>query len=503
MGNCIITRRGLSSEASVKQEGIYPVGADSRPIGDVIVPDNVRRLYGYIFRENKNVWSVALPNLLTSIDEYGFAECSNLTSINLPDNLEEIKNYCFMNCSELRAANINVESKCTSIGKQAFYGCQALKDFTFPYGLRQIGESAFYDCQNLTKVLLPMEIDCINTQSFYNCQGVKEIRLSPKIVSIANGAFRYNYYVQRIYTQNTTDSEYTATLPQALTSIGDNAFEGCFSHISEGATMLLPQKLQSIGTYAFYHCVNLKHVDVEDGAMFDIKGRYTFAYCEMLDDESVLNITSHIKSITSSAYLFNNCIGLKNVNTQILSSYMFTSCANLESIAGTNILTDSGSYIITSCSKIKSIVLESAGTNISDNAFSGCVTLEVFKVSGTTSSMGKAVFNGDKGLKTLHLPATIVSCVLDSLTSASSSYYFLQGCTALEDVVLGDGWSVSVRLDVSDKLTHDSLLATINNLADLNSIGKDTQTLTIGAANKAKLTAEEIKIATDKGWSIV
>ena len=123
MGNCIITRRGLSSEASVKQEGIYPVGADSRPIGDVIVPDNVRRLYGYIFRENKNVWSVALPNLLTSIDEYGFAECSNLTSINLPNNLEEIKNYCFMNCSELRDANINVESKCTSIGKQAFYGC--------------------------------------------------------------------------------------------------------------------------------------------------------------------------------------------------------------------------------------------------------------------------------------------------------------------------------------------------------------------------------------------
>lgn len=502
MGNCIITRRGLPSEASVKQEGIYPVGADGRPTGDVIVPDNVRRLYGYIFRENKNVWSVALPNLLTSIDEYGFAKCSNLTSINLPDNLEEIKNCCFTDCSELRTVNINAESKCTSIGAQAFYGCKALKKFTFPYGLRQIGESAFYDCQNLTEVLLPMEIDCINTQSFYNCQAVEEIRLSPKIVSIANSAFRYNYHVQRIYTQNTADSEYTATLPQALTSIGDNAFEGCFSHISEGATMLLPQKLQSIGASAFYHCVHLKHVDVEEGAMFDVS-RYAFAYCEMLDDESVLNITSHIKSIASNAYLFNNCIGLQNVNTQILSSYMFTNCANLESITGTNTLTDSGSYIITSCSKLKSIVLKSAGANISDNAFSGCATLEVFKVNDTTSSMGKTVFNGDKGLKTLHLPATIVSCVSDSLTSTSSSYYFLQGCTALEDVVLGNGWSVSVRLDISDKLTHDSLLATINNLADLNNIGKDAQTLTIGAVNKAKLTADEIKIATDKGWSIV
>ena len=58
MGNCIITRRGLPSEASVKQEGIYPIGADGRPMGNVIVPDTVTRLYQYIFWKDTNVWSI-------------------------------------------------------------------------------------------------------------------------------------------------------------------------------------------------------------------------------------------------------------------------------------------------------------------------------------------------------------------------------------------------------------------------------------------------------------
>ena len=500
MGNCIITRRGLPSEASVKQEGIYPIGADGRPMGNVIVPDTVTRLYQYIFWSNQNVWSVALPNSIISIDIRGFAECTYLTSINIPDRLEKIPDYCFINCSELRTVEINAESECTSIGEQAFYGCRELKKFIFPYGLRWIGASAFYDCQNITEIHLPTTIDYINKQSFYNCQAVRDIILSPNIVSIADGAFQYNYYVQRICTQDTSNSEYTVTLPSKMTSIGANAFEGCFSHITSGAIMLLPQSLKSIGEKAFYHCENLKHIDFEDGAELDLAGSYAFALCNMLDDESVLNITSHIKTI--GEYLFYRCGGLKNVNTKKLVSYEFSGCENLESITGTNIGQNSGSYIISSCTKLKSVILESAGINISDNAFRGCTSLETLKINGTSTSMGKSVFYGDTGLKNLYLPSTIVSCTSNSLTSTSSSYYFLHGCTNLENVILGVGWSVSVRLDVSSSLTHDSMLETINNLADLNALGIGSQTLTIGSTNKAKLSGEEIAIATSKGWLI-
>ena len=64
-------------------------------------------------------------------------------------------------------------------------------------------------------------------------------------------------------------------------------------------------------------------------------------------------------------------------------------------------------------------------------------------------------------------------------------------------------------LSKSNLLTHDSLMNVINNLYDLN-LSYDvanggtlyTQSLILGNANKAKLTADEIAIATNKGWTI-
>lgn len=60
-------------------------------------------------------------------------------------------------------------------------------------------------------------------------------------------------------------------------------------------------------------------------------------------------------------------------------------------------------------------------------------------------------------------------------------------------------------LDLSSctKLTHDSLMNVINNLYDIATKGVATQQLVLGSTNLAKLTAEEIAIATNKGWTVL
>lgn len=67
----------------------------------------------------------------------------------------------------------------------------------------------------------------------------------------------------------------------------------------------------------------------------------------------------------------------------------------------------------------------------------------------------------------------------------------------------------SLNLTSCDKLTHESLMNVINSLYDLNlsyNVANGgtlyTQKLTLGTTNKAKLTSEEIAIATQKGWTI-
>ena len=67
----------------------------------------------------------------------------------------------------------------------------------------------------------------------------------------------------------------------------------------------------------------------------------------------------------------------------------------------------------------------------------------------------------------------------------------------------------AIYLTYCTKLTHDSLTNVISNLYDLN-LTYDvanggtlyTQQLVLGSTNMAKLTAEEIAIATNKGWTV-
>ena len=60
----------------------------------------------------------------------------------------------------------------------------------------------------------------------------------------------------------------------------------------------------------------------------------------------------------------------------------------------------------------------------------------------------------------------------------------------------------TLNLSSSTKLTHDSLMNVINNLYDIASAGIQPQKLVLGSKNLAKLTSEEIAIATEKGFNV-
>lgn len=59
-----------------------------------------------------------------------------------------------------------------------------------------------------------------------------------------------------------------------------------------------------------------------------------------------------------------------------------------------------------------------------------------------------------------------------------------------------------LNLSYSHNLTHESLMNVINNLYDIKTKGCKTQELVLGSDNIAKLTSEEIAVATEKGWTV-
>lgn len=171
-------------------------------------------------------------------------------------------------------------------------------------------------------------------------------------------------------------------------------------------------------------------------------------------------------NVTNMSNMFNNCklittIPLMDTSNVTYMAYMFASCNNLISIPlmDTSKVTGVNSMFY-SCGNLISIpqLNLSKATNM----------WQMFLYCSALTTLG--------GFQNLGM-------AYDTSKSANYSYYKLD-------------------LSTSTKLTHDSLMNVINNLYDIATKGCNAQQLILGSVNLAKLTAEEIAIATDKGWNV-
>ena len=345
--------------------GIYPIGEDGLPTGDVVVPNGVVTLNKLPFNGNVNITSVSLPLTLTSISDNCFEDCTSLKSVNVPSGVTTIPAYCFSGCTRLTTVP--------------------------PDNINEYKSYAFYKCSNLPTINIPS-----------NC----------------------------------------------------TLFE----------------------QYSFAYCTKLKNITIEENARYTL-GEYSFAYCNGLTNDDISNLIKNVS--TTSAYIFRECTGITNIEVNRIWTGMFYGCTNLVSA---KVLTTGASG--------------STGIDV----FNGCTKLQEVYLANNTKKIGASVFYNCSALKTVSLPSTITEDTNSCLTSTSSSYYAFYGCTALEDVQLGQDWNMSLRLNVSNNLTVDSMVAMFNSLKDLT--GDTAKTLTLGSTNLAKLTDEQKAIATNKNWTL-
>ena len=124
------------------------------------------------------------------------------------------------------------------------------------------------------------------------------------------------------------------------------------------------------------------------------------------------------------------------------------------------------------------------------------------KFIGTTCVYRKILlFEGDRN-KTYGLGTTVdLSGVnTDEVSDMTSMFSY---CSNLTNLTLGENWGsnsgvTSFSLSSSTLLTHDSCLDVFNKLATKTS----SATLKLSATTKALMSDAEIKIATDKGWTV-
>ena len=529
MGQCYITRRGTKTGGATEQLGIYPTGSDGRPTGNVTVLDNVTTLSKYPFIENDNVLTIALPESLRGLADYCFQKCTSLQEIKIPNevsvipqycfdgctsmskialpkNLTEISSYALQNCSTLRTITIPDEVTNLVIKGYAFIGCSSLTNetvsklaqlvqgsvYTYAFcdltGITEVttsytndyyfndctnlkkviilnplsgggfGQRVFRNCTNLTTVVLPDNATKLNDYMFYGNTSLTNVNIPISLTSIGSYAF-CNTGIDNI------------TLPDTLTTISSSAFSGC----TKLTSINIPDKVTTIANEAFYNCPNLTSFIVSENANYTL-GQYAFQ-SSGITDACVTDIISHASLVYEC--IFYKCNSLENVEVKYFWTMMFSNCTNLKTAKSKSTRT---------------------GGSTGDNVFQNDTALETVILSDETTTIGTNVFYGCTSLKTVYLPSSITTATYSSLTSTSSSYYVFYNCTALEDIQLGQDWNMSLRLNVSNNLTVDSMVAMFNSLKDLT--GDTAKTLTLGSTNLAKLTDEQKLIATNKNWTL-
>ena len=153
----------------------------------------------------------------------------------------------------------------TDIGDYAFSGCHSLTTLSLGENIKTIGSYAFYDCTQITgSVTIPQSVTSIGNEAFRWCSGIDSLIINNAATSIGEWAFASCFGIK------------TLSLGEKIKTIGYNAFSDC----SGLTNVTIPQSVTSIGPCAFAYCTSLKNITIPEKVK--TIEPYTFGWCTSL-----------------------------------------------------------------------------------------------------------------------------------------------------------------------------------------------------------------------------
>ena len=182
--------------------------------------------------ENTTLKEVILPEGLISIEEAAFANCTALEKLNVPSTVNTLGRWILENT---KVTSFTIPQVVTEIPASCFYG-SAITTINIPPSVKTIGNWAFQNAK-LTEVVIPSSVTSIGKWAF-GCENgnpaLQSVIIEANITEIPECCF----YLQTKLT--------SISLPEGITSIGDDAFNQC-----KITSLTLPASLKTIGARAF------------------------------------------------------------------------------------------------------------------------------------------------------------------------------------------------------------------------------------------------------------
>lgn len=272
----------------------------------VTIPNSVTSIGDWAFRYS-DINGISIGSGVKTIGKYAFSE-SSLQSVNVPSNVKDIGTYAFSGCANLASATVwgakrisvgmfkdctaltsfDVKSPTKMINSDAFANCTSLATVTtagYASNLTTIGQEAFTGCTALTAIDIPNSVTTIRDYAFAGDNALETVTFGTGLQSVGFAAFYYCYSLESVTFNATHCNSFSSkvwegtgngtktltigtnvnvipsrafenlkgfsniTLPNGLTEINYNAFNGCSL-----TSVTIPNNVTRIGTEAFQNC---------------------------------------------------------------------------------------------------------------------------------------------------------------------------------------------------------------------------------------------------------
>lgn len=400
-----------------------------------------------------------------TIGSYTFAQCSLINTFFFPSRLTSVGNFAFTKCYRLTNLTFEDSNEAIWLGSGAFYNNYNGKnddDYDNLY------VSLFYNCP-LTSLYMGRNIDYESNYGrspFCNQHILTDVRFSQA------GTVTY-CKDDLLYKVNNCAS---LTLPESLTSIGDNTFAG----MSKLRSIVIPNSVTAIEYSAFEDDTALESVRLSTSCPYLPK--YMFSGCSGLktitipavvnkmNDKMFTNCTSLTTVIFDDAPemidmgygsseenngLFRDCpietlyLGRRlSYNTDQPSRSPFYSIAELKNLTLGKYLKVVDKYMFSYCTGLENVYVPDNITSINMWGFRGCSALKSVRFSENLSQIRDYGFSECASLDNVTFPA--------SMTSTSDNSF--SNCSSLRNLDLGK----NLLVIGPSAFENDSILSGVN-----------------------------------------